>query len=202
MSGSSLGALDAAAAHFRQHGYVVLSGFLTGHDLRPALSELGLMFPTAEQYHDSRDPDLRARFAGRVSAGIDYFPFASVEWSLLGVSQPLVGLAEALLNSSAVRVYELHNWAKYTGAADYEQDLHRDYGDHTVVVPTSDSALGAVEMFIYLHDVPETHGPTHVVSQLVTASLPPSLQRLTRGAYPEIYAREVSAAGPAGTVLA
>ncbi|HUC21801.1 MAG TPA: phytanoyl-CoA dioxygenase family protein [Streptosporangiaceae bacterium] len=202
MADASSVELEAAAAHFREHGYVVLSGFLTDCDLRPALNELGLVFPTADEYHDSRDPELRARFAGGVNAGIDYFPFASVEWSLLGVSQPLVGLAEALLDTSAIRVYELHNWAKYTGAADYEQDLHRDYGDHTLVVPTSDSALGAVEMFIFLHDVPETHGPTHVVSQLVTASLPPSLQRITRDAYPEIYAHEVSAAGPAGTVLA
>jgi hypothetical protein len=202
MADGSFATLEAAAVHFREHGYVVLTGFLTDRDLRPALDELGLVFPTADEYHDSRDQNLRARFAGRVSAGIDYFPFASVEWSLLGVSQPLVGLGEALLGTSAIRVYELHSWAKYTGAADYEQDLHRDYGDHTVVVPTSDSALGAVEMFIYLHDVPETHGPTHVVSQLVTASLPPSLQRITADAYPEIYAREVSAAGPAGTVLA
>lgn len=199
---ASSATLEAAAAHFREHGYVVLSGFLTGYDLRPAQNELGLVFPTAEEYHDSRDRELRARFAGSVSAGIDYFPFASVEWSLLGVSQPLVRLAEALLDTAAIRVYELHNWAKYTGAADYEQDLHRDFGDHTLVVPTGDSALGAVEMFIYLHDVPETHGPTHVVSQLLTASLPPSLQWLTKDLYPEIYSHEVSAAGPAGTVLA
>jgi Phytanoyl-CoA dioxygenase (PhyH) len=202
MADASSATLEAAAAHFREHGYVVLSGFLTEHDLRPAQDELGLVFPTAEEFHNSRDSDLRARFAGRVSAGIDYFPFASVEWSLLGVSQPLVALAEALLDASAIRVYELHNWAKYTGAADYEQDLHRDFGDHTLVVPTGDSARGAVEMFIYLHDVPETHGPTHVVSQLLTASLPPSLQQVTKDAYPEIYSNEVSAAGPAGTVLA
>ncbi len=202
MAGASLAALEAAAAHFREHGYVVLSGFLTEHDLRPAQNELRLVFPTAEEYHDNRNPDLRARFAGRVSAGIDYFPFASVEWSLLGVSQPLAGLAEALLDTSAVRVYELHNWAKYTGAADYEQSLHRDYGDHTLVVPTGGPASRAVEMFIYLHDVPETHGPTHAVSQLLTASLPASLERITKDAYPQIYANEVSAAGPAGTVLA
>jgi Phytanoyl-CoA dioxygenase (PhyH) len=202
MTDASSATLEAAAAHFRLHGYVVLHGFVTENDLAPAQDELGLVFPTAEEYHDGRDPELQARFAGRVSAGIDYFPFASVEWSLLGVSQPLAGLAEALLGTSAIRVYELHNWAKYTGAADYEQNLHRDYGDHTLVVPTSDSALGAVEMFIYLHDVPETHGPTHVVSRLRTASLPPSLQQISKEAHPEIYSHEVSAAGPAGTVLA
>jgi hypothetical protein len=202
MADASSAPLEAATAHFRKHGYVVLSGFLTEDDLRPAQDELGLVFPTAEEYHDNRDPDLRVRFAGRGSAGIDYFPFASVEWSLLGVSQPLVGLAEALLGTSAIRVYELHNWAKYTGAADYEQNLHRDYGDHTLVVPASDSALGAVEFFVYLYDVAETHGPTHVVSRLRTASLPPSLQWISKDAYPEIYSHEVSAAGPAGTVLA
>jgi hypothetical protein len=202
MADASFATLEAAAAQFREHGYVILGGFLTEHDLRPARNELGLVFPSADDYHDSQDPALRARFAGRVSAGIDYFPFASVEWSLLGVSQPIVGLAEALLNSSAIRVYELHNWAKYTGAADYEQDLHRDYGDHTLVVPTGDSASDAVEIFIYLHDVPESHGPTHVVSQLHTASLPPSLQQIAKDAYAEIYANEVSAAGPAGTIVA
>jgi hypothetical protein len=202
MANASPATLEAAAAHFREHGYVILSGFLTEHDLRPAQNELGLVFPTAGEYHDSRDPELRARFAGHVSAGVDYFPFASVEWSLLGVSQPLAGLAEALLGTSAIRVYELHNWAKYTGAADYEQDLHRDYGDHTLVVPARDWAFGSVEMFIYVHDVPETHGPTHVVSQLRTASLPSSLQQITKDAYPGIYSNEVSAAGPAGTVLA
>ncbi len=202
MTDASSATLEAAAAHFHEHGYIVLSGFLNENDLAPAQNELRLVFPTAEGYHDSRDQELQARFAGRVSAGIDYFPFASVEWSLLGVSQPLVGLAEALLDTSAIRVYELHNWAKYTGAADYEQNLHRDYGDHTLVVPTSDSAMGAAEIFIYLYDVPETHGPTHVVSHLFTANLPPSLQQVTKDAHPEIYSQEVSAAGPAGTVLA
>jgi len=202
MADASGAALEAAAVHFREHGYVILSGFLAERDLRPAQEELGLVFPTAEEYHGSRDPDLRARFAGRAGAGADYFPFASVEWSLLGVSQPLVGLAEALLGTPAIRVYELHNWAKYTGAADYDQALHRDYGNHTVVVPVGDWALGAVELFIYVHDVPESHGPTHVVSRQRTASLPPSLQHLAKDAYPEVYASEVSAAGPAGTVLA
>jgi hypothetical protein len=202
MAEASTAALDAAAAHFREHGYVVLTGFLAEHDLRPAQDELGLVFPSAGEYHGSGDPELRARFAGRASAGASYFPFASVEWSLLGVSQPLASLAEALLGTSAIRVYEMHNWAKYTGAADYEQELHRDYGNHTVVVPAGEWAAGAVEMFAWVHDVPEDHGPTHVVSRLRTASLPSSLLHVSRDAYPEVYAGEVSAAGPAGTVLA
>jgi ectoine hydroxylase-related dioxygenase (phytanoyl-CoA dioxygenase family) len=201
--------LQAATEHFHEHGYVVLSGFLTDDDLRPAQNELRLVFPTADDYHDSRDTKVQARFAGDPArnrrpggAGQEFFPFASLEWSLLGVSPPVVGLAEALLGTSAVRLYELHNWAKYTGAASYDQDLHRDYGNHTPVVPSRDSAMGAVEMFIYLHDVPETYGPTHVVSQIHTSKVPLSQLKITKDEYPEIYAEEVSAAGPAGTVLA
>jgi len=193
---------EAATKHYLEHGYVVLPGFLSEEDIRPAQNELPLVFPTAEEYHDSTDKDLKARFAGRANAGIDYFPFASHEWSLLGISPPVAGLAEALLGTSDVRLYELHNWGKYTGAATYDQRLHRDYGNHTLVVPSRDPTLGVVEMFIYVNDVPETYGPTHVVSQTHTEGVPLSQLHITRDEYPEIYTHEVSAAGPAGTVLA
>ncbi|MEV4754499.1 phytanoyl-CoA dioxygenase family protein [Micromonospora sp. NPDC049559] len=202
MTGVDSTTFEAATEHFREHGYVIMSGFLDDDYLRPIRDDLHLVFPTAEEYHDSQDPELRARFAGRGSAGINFFPFASTAWSLLGVSPPIVGLAEALLGTSAIRLYELHNWGKYTGAASYEQDLHRDYGNHTMVVPSEDWTLGAVGMFIYLHDVPETYGPTHVVSQTHTGAVPPAQLRITKDEHPEIYAKEVSAAGPAGTVLA
>ena len=193
---------ESVIEHFRQHGSVLLPRFLSEEELRPAQDELGVLFPTAEEYHDGRDQDRLGRFAGGAFAGIDPFPYASVEWSLLGVSAPIVELAEGLLGTSAIRLYEGHNWAKYTGAADYDQQLHRDYGNHTPVVPTRDAGLTEVEMFIYVHDVPEDHGPTHVVSQVHTASLPLWPPRITRDDHPEIYAEEVSAAGPAGTVLA
>jgi ectoine hydroxylase-related dioxygenase (phytanoyl-CoA dioxygenase family) len=202
MEDSSVNTLTTAAEHYREHGYTVLDGYLTAEDLAAAQEELPLVFPTADEYHDSGDSDRYSRFAGRGSAGIDFFPFASLAWSFIGVSRPIVELAETLLGTSEIRLYELHNWAKYTGAAAYEQELHRDYGNHTVLVPSSDSTLGAVEMFIYLHDVPENYGPTHVVSQTLTGDLSPALMQLTKDEHPGIYAKEVSAAGSAGTVLA
>lgn len=194
--------IGSAVEHFHEHGYVVLPAFLTPHDLRPAQDELSLLFPTAEEYHAGLDADLNGRFAGGAFAGIDRFPYASVEWSLLGVSAPVVGLAEALLGTSAVRLYEAHNWAKYTGAADYDQQLHRDFGNHTPVVPSHDATLGEVEMFIYIHDVPDDYGPTHVVSQVHTAGLPLWPTHIAKADHPGIYAEEISAAGPAGTILA
>jgi hypothetical protein len=62
--------------------------------------------------------------------------------------------------------------------------------------------MAEVEMFIYIHGVPEELGPTHVVSQRHTGDLPMWPPRITRKEHPEIYAHEVSTAGPAGTVLA
>ena len=132
----------------------------------------------------------------------DLFPYSSVEWSLLGLSPPIAALAEALLGTAAIRLYEAHNWAKYSGATDYDQQLHCDYGNHTPVVPSDDPTMAEVEMFIYIHGVPEELGPTHVVSQRHTGDLPMWPPRITRKEHPEIYAHEVSTAGPAGTVLA
>jgi hypothetical protein len=195
-------ALAQAKSHFHDHGYAILPGYLSEDDLKPAQDDLGLMFPTADEYHAGADPTRNARFAGDAFAGIDPFPYKSVEWSLLGLSEPIAALAEALLGTTAIRLYEAHNWAKYSGATDYDQLLHCDYRNHTLVVPSDDPTLAEVEMFVYVFGVPEELGPTHVVSQHYTTNLPMWPPRLTQEDHPEIYAHEVSAAGPAGTVLA
>ena len=48
--------------------------------------------------------------------------------------------------------------AKYSdGDPDYEQLLHVDYGNHTLVVPRTDVGYQHLELFVYLSDVtPET----------------------------------------------
>jgi ectoine hydroxylase-related dioxygenase (phytanoyl-CoA dioxygenase family) len=194
--------LAQATEHFHEHGYAVVPGYLSEDDLEPAQAELGLMFPTAEEYHAGADPDRNSRFASGEFAGIDLFPYSSVEWSLLGVSPPIVALAQALLGTAAVRLYEAHNWAKYSGASDYDQLLHCDYRNHTLLVPSDDPTMAEVEMFIYIHAVPEELGPTHLVSQRHTEDLRIWPPLITREEYAEVYAREVSTAGPAGTVLA
>jgi len=59
-----------------------------------------------------------------------------------------------------------------------------------------------LEMFIWLSDVPEDHGPTHVVPLPVTAGVPALPHGYLRSARPDFYEREQSGAGPAGTVVA
>ncbi|MGW0809808.1 phytanoyl-CoA dioxygenase family protein [Nonomuraea sp. NPDC002799] len=210
--------LTDAAHTWRTHGFVVLPGFIPADELAPAVGELGLLFPSAEGFHDGGDPR-RERFLGDEFAGIDTFPFSSVELSLLAVHPRLSRLAAALLTNQDqvqdIRLYSAEAWAKYTGAADYDQVMHRDYLNHTILVPTDAPGFQQVEMFVYLVDVPDDLGPPHLVSRTRTAGLPAKPNWYPRAdvtdgesgfvstsGSPELYEAEVSAAGPAGTVVA
>jgi hypothetical protein len=114
-------------------GFVMLPGYLAAADLAPAVAQLGAMFPSADGFHDRSDPR-RSRYLEDEFDGIDTFPFAAVEVSLLAVHDRLVALSELLLADDDLRIYSAEAWAKYTGAADYDQSLHRDYLNHTLLV--------------------------------------------------------------------
>ena len=206
--------LGSAVQQWQVHGYAVLPGFLPADELKPALDELPGMFPTADGFHTGTDKR-RERFVGDEFAGIDTFPFRSTELSLLTVSHRLTGLAERFLGEADLRIYSAEAWAKYTGAADYDQPLHRDYLAHTLVVPTDDPRFRQLELFVYLVDVPEELGATGLLSRTRTRHLPARPNWYPRAdttdgeggwvataGRPELYEAEVRATGSAGTVLA
>jgi hypothetical protein len=130
------------------------------------------------------------------------------------VNHRILALAEALLEDESFQIAGAEAWAKYGGASDYEQDLHRDYPGHTLLVPSSAPAYRQLKMFVYLADVPEEFGPAHVVSRRHTAEFPAVPDRFLRpgrkstsrfhddSGSPTLYEAEISAAGPAGTVVA
>lgn len=205
--------LANAANEWRDNGFVVLPGYLPVEVLRPAIGELGTMFPSPSGFHEGGD-SRRQRFLDDEFAGIDSFPFASTEMCLLAVHDLLIRLARTLLADDDLRIYSAEAWAKYTGAADYDQYLHRDYLNHTVLVPSTAAEFRQLEMFVYLVDVPEDLGPPHLVPKGHTAHVEAKPNWLSPQDFPEpehgfvasghakLYEREVSAAGPAGTVVA
>ncbi len=160
------------------------------------------MFPTADAFHDGHDPARNQALVGDEYGGLVTFPFPSAELNLLAVHPQLVQTARTLLRTDDIRLYSAEAWAKFTGACDYEQEHHRDFLNHTVVVPSTDPQWRHVELFVFLHDMDETLGPTHAVSLTASPDLPDVLHVASRSAYPGLYDAEVSAAGPAGTVLA
>ncbi len=205
--------LAAAQQQWTRDGFVVLPGYLGAEDIGAARTELELMFPSADGFHTGTD-ERGNRFVGDEFAGIQSFPFASTELSLLAVHERLVQLAATLLGDNDLRLYSAESWAKYTGAADYDQDLHRDYLNHTLVVPTTAAEFQQVEFFVYLVDVAEELGPPHLVPRDRAEVLPATPNFFPRGdidakdrfvsgqGRPDLYDAELSAAGPAGTVVA
>lgn len=205
--------LDEAARAWQTDGFAVLPAFIPADELSAAVNELDLLFPSAAGFHDGTDPRAQ-RFIGDEFAGIDAFPFVSTAISLLAVNHRVLDLAETLLEDHDIHLYSAEAWAKYTGACDYDQDLHRDYLNHTLLVPGAAPGCRQLEMFVFLSDVPEELGPPHLVSREHTAALPavpnwflrPGQEGTGRfidnSGSPELYGAEVSGAGPAGTVIA
>jgi hypothetical protein len=71
-----------------------------------------------------------------------------------------------------------------------------------VLVPSDDPAFRQLELFVYLGDVPEELGPPHYVANWRTRDLPLHPNWRPRTEFPELYAAEVPAVGPLGTVVA
>ena len=208
--------INAAVTSWRDHGFAILPGFVSATNLRPALRELSFLFPTADEFHDRVDPEKNRGFEDEFG-GITDFPFASTELSLLAVHDSLIDLAESLLGAQNLRVLGIEAWAKYTAAVRYDQEHHRDYLSHSLVAPSTDARFAVLEMFLFLVDTPIALGPPSLVSRQHTADLPAIPNWYPRAdaeagddhgtwrsvsGEPELYAREVSGAGPAGTVVA
>lgn len=199
---SSRSELSHAISHWKEHGFAILSGYVPVSELAPAQRELPMVFPSRDEFHDGVDEQHNEKYRVDEFAGITNFPFASVELSLLAVHPRLVALAEAMLGTEDIRIYSAEAWAKYTGAADYGQSFHRDYLNHTLLVPTEGPPFQQFELFLYLCDVPEELGPPHFVSRKVTQKAPALPNWLSRDERPEWYAEEIFGKGPVGTVAA
>lgn len=205
--------LNALLEEFEDRGFVVLPGYLDAGILADALGEIEQQFPSGSSFHDGTDPRVE-RYRGNAFAGVDRFPFESVELSMLVVDARIVQLARGLLGTEQIRLYAAEAWAKYTGAADYEQVHHRDYLNHTILVPSSAPEFRQLEMFVYLTDVDTTTGAMRLVPRSVAEDIaavpnwypPADEQPVDRFHQPmgsaELYEREVAAVGPAGTIVA
>jgi hypothetical protein len=199
--------------HFRRHHWVLVPGAVPPDVLEPAMRGVRRMYPSSAQLaRESRNPKtapfLQAReqhgtgraFRDGQFVGLYPFPFRNAGLNALALCPGLIDLAEHLLEEDDVRLYQAEASAKYTGFANYDQPLHVDYVDHTMLPPRSDGRYRQVQMFVYLSDVTPERGPTRVVSWERTQGLP--IEQLIPGGEPvELDADERAAVGPAGSVL-
>ena len=202
--GSNRSTLDADQSdRWHTDGWCVLEGLFDADEVAAAQQDLTALFPSPEtvtaglQGGVGADPDLRW------DAAKPMFPFEGMALNRLVVHDRLIDLAEELLGVDRVRLYQGLASAKYSdGAPDYEQMLHVDYGNHTLVVPRADRGYQQLELFVYLSDVTPGTAATRVVSRRLTRDIPVERMYLHLGEYASLYEAEVPASGPAGSVLA
>jgi hypothetical protein len=198
---------DRCVAELREQGYLVFEGFLGADELAAAQEALGRHYPSPEEYFADRDA--HAWLATSQWDGLITAPWRSWDLNRLAFHPDLLDLAERVLGSSDLCLYDAELWAKYAGAADYEQTHHRDFGNHTLVVPKRSDPPTQMTAWILLSDVTEEDGPTKVVPLGIGDDVPhwpDSLDGsaneyvahyLPAGAFAE---DEVSITGPAGTL--
>ena len=187
---------DATLEEVHQRGFSLMERFLAPDELAAAQDALWLHFPTPEDYF--ADAGLRTRYATSQFAGVDEFPYKSPDLNRLAVHPVLVDAAERYLGTTELHLYKIELWAKYAGAVNYDQPLHRDFGSHSLVVPRLDHRYQQLTTFIFLSDVTKDDGPTRIVPYEQGAHVPFTPLYIERGAMSEV---EVPAIGPAGSLL-
>ena len=179
-------------------GFAIVEGFLGDDELSAARDELYRSYPTAAAY--AAAPGSYESVSGAPFAGLLDFPFAGTVLSLLALDERLLDAAERVIGTDDIALIQARTWAKYSGAHEYEQLLHQDFGNHSLVVPRHDGGFGELQAFVYLEDVTDDNGPTYVVAYEHTRHLPVGTV-VTREDHPDVYANEMPAIAPAGALL-
>ena len=181
---------------FNAQGFVMVPDVLSAPEVATLQAGVWQTFPSPQRYF--ADPGAYAHLTDNAFSGLNNFPWASPELNRLVAHPGIVSIARQILGVDDIRLYKGELWAKYAGNTDYDQHHHRDFGNHTLVVPTVERRWMQVTTFIYLCDVDEHNGATAAVPKHHTAHIPLGQRLVAPG---ELRDVEVLATGTAGTVL-
>lgn len=198
---------DAHLDALRVNGWVVAPDVLTEDEVRVARDAVLRHLPSAEDYEAF--PNRFKWLRDDEWAGFWHFPFPEVEANLVAVHPQLLDAATRFLETDQIILNKGGVWGKYAGAAHYEQVLHYDYPNHTLVVPRQEAGYSQVCGFVYLTDVTEALGATRIAPRAVAAKMDVvsgeggffASTHPSESEYPALYAGEESATGTAGSVL-
>jgi len=187
---------DKNLAEIWDQGFTVVERFLDPTILKDARDALWEIYPKPEEYF--ADPSKHPEFARSQFSGLRFFPYPSWALNRVAVYPDLVDAAERFLSTKDIEIYKIELWAKYSGAINYDQPHHRDFGNHTLVVPRLDKRHTQMTTFILLSEVTAVDGPTKLVPLKYTKDLPLTPRERALG---EFFDKEVSAEAPAGSLL-
>jgi hypothetical protein len=196
-------ASDEAQERWEHDGWCLLQGLLSEKEVDAARTAVAALFPTAEEFEADVNPARNAPFRHDSHQVLPRFPFEEAALNDVVVHERILDLAEQFLGISDPRMYQAMVGAKYGGGAlSDEQLLHADFGNHTLVVPRHEPGYQQLEMFVYLSDVTPETGATRLVPLSMTGDIPVERTYLSPLDYADLYATEVAASGPAGSILA
>lgn len=181
---------------FHTDGFVLVPDVLDANELAILQGGVWENFPSPQDYF--ADPETYAHLTGTPFSGLVNFPWASPDLNRLVAHPRIVSIVRQILGVDDIRLYKGELWAKYSGNTDYDQDHHRDFGDHTLVVPSVERTWMQITTFTYLCDIDEHNGATAAVPKRYSRDIPLGQRRTEPG---ELRDCEVLARGKAGTTL-
>jgi hypothetical protein len=214
-------ARDEDIAAWHEEGWVLIEGLVPTGDIDAAAVDLGYVFPTGEQYHADPDGE-RDRWIGHPAARPEiytwppdgpgfrpeqhrwqgHFPFpGSGALNRLTVHPAVVDFAERALQTTDIRLYQVHASAKYGGETNYEQPMHTDR-NHSWLPAKNQPPWWHLETFLYLSDVDEGNAPTRLVPRHASGDRATTVPLVMPQRDPELYAAELPAPGVRGSLLA
>lgn len=214
-------ATDEEVDTWRTEGWVLLDGIVGSEEIDAVQDDLYQTFPTNEDYHKDPDgeterrkgkpaklvepfvwPDDGPGFRPEQQLWSEVFPFrGSGALNRLCVHPSIVDFAERALDTSDIRLYQIHASAKYEGLTNYEQPMHTDR-NHSWLPAVGSPPWWNLEGFLYLSDVTTAENATRMVSVRETKDVSPRTPVLMPDFAPELYAAERPALGIRGSYLA
>jgi ectoine hydroxylase-related dioxygenase (phytanoyl-CoA dioxygenase family) len=187
--------------HWREHGYVIVR-LLDDDLLQAALDNIDEYMPSWDEYvrHPLRyrhTVGARVRAPGQGAT----FPFVNDALNTTTIHPDFVEFAERVMGTEKIMLSHGQLGGKYAGTRDFEQELHSDYGNNTLVVPKPDSEILDLPCIIYYTDVTVDLSPTYVVPQEFTRDDPMVPRHRSRAEYPELYEHELPVTVPAGSAV-
>jgi len=184
--------------HWLVHGYAIVE-LLDDTQLAAALECIHEYMPSWEEYR--RHPRWYGETIERNGMLRVEFPFAGDALNWTTIHPDLVAFAERVLHTKRIMLSHGQLGAKYAGTKDFEQELHLDYGNNTLVVPKPDAEALHFPALLYYTDVTVDLGPTYVVPADVTRDDPLVPRHRSRREHPELYDHEFPVTVRAGQAL-
>lgn len=202
---------DEDIDHWHEHGYIVLERFLSPEEIKNIDGAVHKFMPTSEEFEERSlvYQDLMGTSSritrGSSAAAVRYdFPYPNSELNNLAFHPLLVAFAERLAETDDLQLSISHLVGKYAGRGDFEQALHTDYSNNTLVVPNKGKRFIDIPIITYLTDVTLDLGPTYVVSQKYTEHrglAEDGFRHHTKKDFPELYEVEKPMVVPAGSTI-